>query len=111
MVPIGQLWEETQEARNKEIKKHQECDTRKNARLNTMRDVLNNLLVSSDPVHNKKDNSCSKKKKHLTNEAKCLFILIENNSEDSDSNREQESVSANEVEENIDHDSLNKNKS
>lgn len=64
LVPIGQLSEEAQEARNKDIKKYRKCNTRKNSRINTMQDLLNNLLVSSDPfisslrkqTHTKKNN-------------------------------------------------------
>lgn len=48
-LPIGQLSEETQEARNKDSKCYRENNTRKNSRINTIQDLLNNLLISSDP--------------------------------------------------------------
>lgn len=107
MVPIGQLSEEAQEARHKEIKKYRECNTRKNSRLNTMQDLLNNLLLSSDPVISSLRKPTNTKKKLLSNEAKSLLILTEHNSEDSDSNSEEDSDSPNEVEENNDRDSPN----
>jgi hypothetical protein len=50
LVPIGKLSEEAQEARKKHIKKYRECNTRKNSSINTIQDLLNNLLVSPDPV-------------------------------------------------------------
>lgn len=46
---LGQLSEEAQEARNKDYKHIREHLTRKNSRLNTNTDLLNMLLVSSDP--------------------------------------------------------------
>lgn len=97
LLPIGQLSEEAQEARNKDIKKYREYNTRKNSRINTMQDLLNNLLVSSDPVISSLRKQTSIKKKQLSYEAKRLLIFTENNSEDSDS--EHESDSASETEE------------
>lgn len=49
IVPIGQLSEEAQEARNKEFRQYRENHSRKNSRLNTNEDLVNNLLISSDP--------------------------------------------------------------
>lgn len=50
LVPIGQLSEEAQEARNKEIKKFREGYSRKSSRTKTNEDVFNLLLISSDPL-------------------------------------------------------------
>ncbi|PSN38917.1 hypothetical protein C0J52_11862 [Blattella germanica] len=50
LLPIGQLSEEAQEARNKDIKKYREHHTRKSSRKNTMTDLINNFLISSDPL-------------------------------------------------------------
>lgn len=77
------------------------------SRLNTMQDLLNNLLISSDPVISSLRKPTNTKKKLLSNEAKSLLILTEHNSEDSDSNSEEDSDSPNEVEENNDRDSPN----
>lgn len=48
-MPIGQLSEEAQEARNKDFRKYREDFSRKMSRKVTMEDVFNRLLVSSDP--------------------------------------------------------------
>lgn len=49
LIPIGQLSEEAQEARNKDIKKYREDFSRKTSRTDNLKDVINRLLVSSDP--------------------------------------------------------------
>ena len=49
-LPIGQLSEDAQEARNKDIKKYREKHARKCSREKTMEDVFKRLLVSSDPL-------------------------------------------------------------
>lgn len=49
VLPIGQMSEEAQEARNKHNRKFRELFTRKSSRINTNRDLLNRLLISSDP--------------------------------------------------------------
>lgn len=48
-LPIGQLSEEAQEARNKDIKKYRADFSRKTSRKDNIRDIINRLLVSSDP--------------------------------------------------------------
>ena len=48
--PIGLMLEEAQEARNKDFKKFREDFSRKTSRIDTNRDLVNRLLVSSDPV-------------------------------------------------------------
>ena len=50
LLPIGQLTEEAQEARNKDFKRYRERFSRKINRKQSNRDVLNMLLVTSDPV-------------------------------------------------------------
>lgn len=49
-LPISFFSEEAQESRNKDYKRFRLYHSRKTARAETTRDVLNNLLVSSDPV-------------------------------------------------------------
>lgn len=49
-LPLGMMSEEALEARNKDIRNFRLKHTRKNSRLNTMQDLINSLLVSSDPV-------------------------------------------------------------
>lgn len=48
LLPIGQLSEDAQEARNKDIKKYRQAFSRKCSRTKTMEDVFNWLTVSSD---------------------------------------------------------------
>lgn len=52
VLPIGRMTEEAQEKCNKDIKDTREHFTRKNSRENTNRDIINRLLISSDPVIN-----------------------------------------------------------
>lgn len=50
LIPIGQLSEDVQEARQKDWKRFRQDHSRKSARIKTNTDILNNLLISSDPV-------------------------------------------------------------
>jgi hypothetical protein len=50
LLPIGQLAEEAQEARNKDIKKFREHYTRKLSRESTNLDLMRGLMLTSDPV-------------------------------------------------------------
>jgi len=49
IVPIGQLSKEVHETRNKDFKKYRQFNSRKCSRKFTSENVLNNLLLSSDP--------------------------------------------------------------
>lgn len=49
-LPIGQLSEEAQEARNKDYRRIRERHARKTSRVDTNTDLLTMLLVSSDPI-------------------------------------------------------------
>ena len=50
ILPIGQLSEEAQEARNKDLRRFREHHARKSSRIATNEDLLRMLLVTSDPV-------------------------------------------------------------
>jgi len=50
LLPISQLVEEAQEARNKDIKKFREHCTRKLSRESTNLDLMRRLMLTSDPV-------------------------------------------------------------
>lgn len=50
IVPIGQLSEEVQEARHKEVRRYREHHTRKVSRPKMVEDLFHLLLVSSDPL-------------------------------------------------------------
>lgn len=49
ILPIGQLSEEAQEARNKDCRKYRELFARKTLRVATNTDLFHRLLISSDP--------------------------------------------------------------
>lgn len=50
LLPIGQLSEEAQEAKNKDFKRYWEGYSRKCSREKCNEDILNHLLLSSDPL-------------------------------------------------------------
>lgn len=52
LLPIGQLSEEAQEARNKDCRRFREYNTRKCSRVATNRDLLSMLVITSDPLIN-----------------------------------------------------------
>ncbi|GBM84803.1 hypothetical protein AVEN_217789-1 [Araneus ventricosus] len=49
ILPIGQLSEEAREARNKHNRKFRELFTRKTSMIDTNKDLINGLLLTSDP--------------------------------------------------------------
>lgn len=50
LLPIGQLSEEAQESRNKDFKAYRERFSRKTSRTENLIDIMNRLLISSDPI-------------------------------------------------------------
>lgn len=88
-MPIGQLTEEAQEARNKDFKKFREHHSRKCSREKSNCDIFNLLLLSSDPVITSKRKLPKKKITSLPKEALNLLIppsleLISESSMDDD---------------------------
>lgn len=55
-VPIGQLSEKAQEARNKDLKRCQENNTRKSSPIFTNEDIMHYMVVASDPYITSKRN-------------------------------------------------------
>lgn len=74
LLPIGQLSEEAQEARNKDCRRFREHNTQKQSRVATNRDLLNMLLITSDPVVNSLREVPRKKKGTLPSEVLDLII-------------------------------------
>ncbi|XP_060800854.1 uncharacterized protein LOC132903670 [Amyelois transitella] len=72
-LPIGQLTEESQEARNKDFKRYREHHSRKCSRQQSNRDIFNFFLLSSDPVITSKQKPVKNKVKNIPQEA--LFML------------------------------------
>lgn len=73
VVPIGQLSEEVQEARHKEVRQYREFNSRKMSREKTNEDLLHSLLISSDPLISSFRQTVSNKKLDLFEDAKKLL--------------------------------------
>lgn len=69
LLPIGQLTEEAQEARNKDFKNYREHYTRKCSREKCNEDILKLFLISSDPFITSKRKLQRKPMQHLPAEA------------------------------------------
>lgn len=52
ILPVGRMSEEAQERSNKSIKSYRNDYSRKNCRENTNRDIINRMLITSDPLVN-----------------------------------------------------------
>jgi hypothetical protein len=95
LVPIGQLSEEAQEARNKDYIRCREHHSRQNSRINTNTDLFNFLLVTSDPKITALRTKFKKSPTKLPPEV--IYLLnIENSVSDNESNStasESESLS------------------
>lgn len=74
--------EEAQECRNKDFKNYREHHTRKNSRLNTNKDLLHILLISSDPVISSLRKIKTKKNSKFSNEARMLLKINGSNLSD-----------------------------
>lgn len=74
IVPIGQLSEEVQESRHKEVRKYREYNTRKMAREKTNEDLLYSLLTSSDFLVSSYRQVMSSKKLELLEDAEKLLL-------------------------------------
>lgn len=74
ILPIGQLSEEAQEARNKDFRKYRESYCRKSSPLYEMSDIFHRYLVTSDPYI-----SCIRplSKKKFKNFSKEMLQLLE----------------------------------
>ncbi|CAG9840790.1 unnamed protein product [Diabrotica balteata] len=86
ILPIGQLSEEVAEARNKHFRKYRVDFSRKFSRIDCNRDVLNRLLLTSDPLI-----SCSRSKNKqkilpFSDEAKAILITATPNPNSLDDN-------------------------
>lgn len=99
LLPIGQLSEDAQEARNKDIKKYREGFWRKCCRTKTMEDVFNWLTVSSDPYISSLRKLPSKKLNSFLPEAVQLLVApivssnVTRSYSDLESDSEDESIS------------------
>lgn len=77
LLPIGQLSEEAAEARNKHFRLYRESFSRKFSRIACNEDVINRLLLTSDPYISSRqsEKKWTKSKSPFSNEAAAFFIL------------------------------------
>lgn len=73
-LPIGQMSEDAQEARNKDIRNYRENFSRKCSRTSTMQDVFNRLLITSDPMISSMRRNHPKSKKALPEEVTRMLM-------------------------------------
>jgi len=76
------LSEEAQECRNKGFKNFREHHTRKNSRLNTNKDLLHLLLISSDSAISSLRKIKTKNNSKFSNEARMLLKINDLNLND-----------------------------
>lgn len=74
IVPIGQLSEEAAEARNKHFRKYRVDFARKFSRVDCNRDILNRLLLTSDPFISCSRIKRKKKSKSFSQEAISMLL-------------------------------------
>lgn len=65
-IPIGKLAEDALEARHKEIRKFRLSHSRKTSRVNTNRDIMTSLLITSDPFISSLRKNSSRYKEDLS---------------------------------------------
>lgn len=75
IVPIGQLSEDAQEANHKYFRKYRENHSRKMSRIQNNEDIFNNLIIASDPIISNSRKCMERKKRELTEDAKCLLYF------------------------------------
>lgn len=73
LLPLGQLAEDAQESRHKELKKYRESHSRKYSRKATMEDVMHLLFVTSDSVISSLRTHTTKSLNKLTPELRALL--------------------------------------
>lgn len=86
-LPIGMLSEEAQEARNKDFRKFREHKSRKISRTDTMKDVFNMMMITSDPFISTIRTSPRKRKQKMK---KAVRYLIDGTPDEEDETDEEE---------------------
>lgn len=94
LLPIGQLSEEAQEARNKDFKRYREHNSRKCSREKTNQDIFNYFLISSDPLITSKRKIQKRKLQDLPKEAIAMLQAPIVNSECNTSSINEEDFSS-----------------
>lgn len=76
LIPIGKLSEEAAESRNKDFRRYRQYNSRKFCRRANNEDILNNLIISSDPYISSKRHKMIRKHKPFSEEAKIMLLLL-----------------------------------
>lgn len=92
MIPIGQLSEEAQETRNKDVRFVREHRTRKMSSILVTTDLMNNLLASSDPVVATSISEEKVSKKALKEEALQLLRINADSDDDDEASKDVENL-------------------
>lgn len=86
LLPMGELTEEAQEARNKDVRNFREFHTRKSSRQNNITDIFLRLLASSDPylssLRELKKSKLSSLSPEVSNDLK--YLLHEDNADNTE---------------------------
>lgn len=90
LLPIGLLSEEAQEARNKYFRLYREKFSRKFSRVSCNTDILNRLLLKSDPVMTGMRKQRRKTSRAFQNETLSLLKCVEPNEFSSEDEDEEE---------------------
>lgn len=81
-LPIGQLSEDAQEARNKDIKQYREHFARKSERNKTMQDVFQRMMITSDPYISSIGKQLKRQSKNFSSEAMEMFLCTDGSVDD-----------------------------
>lgn len=93
ILPIGQLSEEAAEARNKHFKRYRLNFSRKFSRVTCNRDILNRLLLTSDPLLSSSRPQPRKKSKPFSSETISLLLPETQYAQTESSDEEEDDVS------------------
>lgn len=104
ILPIGELSEEAQEAKNKDIRRFREYHTRKSSKLKNNEDLFKRLLLSSDPYISSFHSGMNNKKESTDPADLRLLTIPEKTSSVQDLEEEKEEEGEEEEEEEEDHD-------
>lgn len=86
LLPIGELSEEAQEAKNKDIRRFREHHTRKSSKIKNNEDLFKRLLLSSDPYLSSFHPNPEKKRNVM--EPEVLSLLLVQQQEDVEDNED-----------------------
>lgn len=98
LLPIGQLSEEAAEARNKHFRHYRQNFSRKFSRKACNRDIINRLLLNSDPFITSSQSRPKKRSQSFSSEALALFCPEDVASVTEDGTRNEEEKSESELE-------------